>query len=70
MISELDLLAEKINGLVTLTQTLKQENATLKIQAETLNQEKQQLIERMEVVRQKVAAIIERLPVETGGNTE
>ena len=44
MISELDLLAEKINGLVTLTKTLKQENATLKTQAESLKQEKQQLI--------------------------
>ncbi|MBR7069386.1 MAG: cell division protein ZapB [Oxalobacter sp.] len=68
MISELDLLAEKINGLVTLTQTLKQENASLKAQAESLRQEKQQLLERMETARQKVAAIIERLPAETGGD--
>ncbi len=68
MISELDLLAEKINGLVTLTQTLKQENATLKTQAESLRQEKQQLLERMEIARQKVAAIIDRLPSETEGD--
>ena len=70
MISELDLLAEKINALVTLTQTLKQENADLKAQAESLRQEKQQLLERIETARQKVVAIIDRLPSESGGTEQ
>lgn len=70
MISELNLLAEKINGLVALTQTLKQENTTLKTEIESLKIEKQQLLEKIETARQKIAAIIEKLPLENESNIE
>ncbi len=63
MISEFDLLSEKINQLASLTHSLRRENADLRVKNAELQQENQQLAERMESACLRVSSLIQTLPV-------
>lgn len=69
MISEFDLLSEKISQLASLTQALRRENADLRRENTELKEENRQLAERMEKACQQVTALIEALPA-TGTEEE
>ncbi|MCZ4052991.1 DUF904 domain-containing protein [Oxalobacter sp. OxGP1] len=62
MISEFDVLSEKISQLASLTQALRRENADLRLKNAELTMENQQLSERMEGARQRVSSLIQTLP--------
>ena len=73
MISEFDLLSDKISKLVQLTQSLRQQNAELRQQIEAQNDELRQQIEalsadkrslaaRLSEAHDRVAAVLEQLP--------
>lgn len=71
MISEFDLLSEKISQLASLTHALRRENAELRLKNTELRQENRQLTERMEIAHQRVSSLIETLPVaDQGGETD
>lgn len=72
MISEFDLLSEKISQLASLTHTLRRENAELRLKNTELKLENQQLAERMESACQRVSSLIQSLPVvnQDGGAVE
>ncbi len=63
MISEFDLLSEKISQLASLTHTLRRENADLRLKNTELKLENRQLMERMESAHQRVSSLIQTLPV-------
>ena len=62
MISEFDLLSDKISKLVQLAQSLRQQNAELRLQIEALSADKAFLAERMSEAHDRVAAVLEQLP--------
>ena len=62
MISEFELLAEKLNRLAEMTQTLRLENAALRRTAVDLASENKDLRERVQVAHSKVEAILAALP--------
>ena len=62
MISEFDLLSDKISKLVQLAQSLRQQNAGLHQQIETLNADKAGLAARMSEAHDRMAAVLEQLP--------
>ena len=63
MISEFDLLSDKISKLVLLAQSLRQQNAELRQQIEALSADKASLAARMSEAHDRVAAVLEQLPV-------
>ena len=62
MISEFDLLSDKISKLVLLAQSLRQQNAELRQQIEALSVDKASMAERMSEAHDRVAAVLEQLP--------
>lgn len=62
MISEFDLLSDKISKLVQLAQSLRQQNAELRQQIEALSADKASMAERMSEAHDRVAAVLEQLP--------
>ena len=62
MISEFDLLSEKIGQLASLTHALRRENADLRLKNTELKEENQQLLERMATAHQRVSSLIQTLP--------
>lgn len=62
MISEFELLAEKLNRLAEMTQTLRLENAALRRTAVDLASENKDLRERVQEAHSKVEAILAALP--------
>lgn len=62
MISEFELLAEKLNRLAEMTQTLRLENAALRRTVVDLASENKDLRERVQVAHSKVEAILAALP--------
>ncbi|WMW82116.1 DUF904 domain-containing protein [Undibacterium cyanobacteriorum] len=66
MISEFEQLAEKVNRLAELTQTLRQENAALRRTAVELASENKDLRDRVQQAHTKVEAILAQLPEEDG----
>lgn len=62
MISEFELLAEKLNRLAEMTQTLRLENAALRRAAVDLASENKDLRERVQEAHSKVEAILAALP--------
>lgn len=66
MISEFDLLSEKISQLASLTQALRRENADLRRENAGLKEENRQLVERMESACRQVSALIQALPATDG----
>ncbi|MFC0348265.1 DUF904 domain-containing protein [Undibacterium danionis] len=64
MISEFELLAEKVNRLAELAQTLRLENAALRRTAVDLASENKELRERVQEAHGRVEAILAQLPAD------
>lgn len=62
MISEFNSLSEKVGRLAQLTQTLRQENADLRLHVTSLTNDKEALLRRMEEAHGRIAALLEKLP--------
>lgn len=62
MISEFDLLYEKINQLAELAQSLRRENADLRLNIATVAAENADLSRRMLEAYQRVSALLEKIP--------
>ena len=62
MISEFDLLSDKISRLAQVAQSLRQQNAELRQQIEALSADKASLAARMSEAHTRVAAVLEQLP--------
>lgn len=62
MSSEFHQLSEKIAQLVAMTQSLRRENADLRLHVATLKTENVELTRRMEEAYQRVTAVLEQLP--------
>lgn len=63
MSSEFHLLSEKVAQLAAMTQSLRRENADLRLNVSALTTENAELSRRMDEAHQRVAALIEKLPV-------
>jgi peptidoglycan hydrolase CwlO-like protein len=62
MTSEFDLLSDKINQLVQLVQSLRQQNAALRQQIDALDANSAALAARMDEAHDRLAAVLEQLP--------
>lgn len=62
MISDFQLLSEKINELAELTQSLRRENAELRRHSIALAAENADLARRMEEAQQRLIALLEKIP--------
>jgi cell division protein ZapB len=63
MISEIHQLSEKIDQLAELAQSLRRENADLRLAMSALNVENAELIARIDEASRRVSALLEKLPV-------
>jgi cell division protein ZapB len=63
MISEFNSLSEKVGRLATLAQTLRQENADLRLHLTSLNNDKEALSRRMDEAHRRITALLEKLPL-------
>lgn len=70
MISEFHQLSEKISQLAELTQSLRRENADLRMSIAALGAENAELLGRIEEAYQRVAALLEKLPAAEEPNEE
>jgi len=64
MISEFELLAEKVAALAELAHSLRSENAELRRDAATLTAENLDMQQRMQQAHERVAALLAQLPGE------
>lgn len=62
MISDFNQLSEKIGQLAEMAQTLRRENASLRLHALALAGENADLLRRIEEAHQRVTALLERIP--------
>ncbi|GGC09081.1 hypothetical protein GCM10007205_17790 [Oxalicibacterium flavum] len=62
MISDFHTLSDKIGQLAALTQSLRSENAELRLRATALTAENAELARRMQEAHDRVAALIEQIP--------
>lgn len=62
MISDFELLAQKVDALAALTDTLRRENAALRTLVTTLTTENVGLQQRMQAAHERVAALLAHLP--------
>jgi cell division protein ZapB len=62
MISDFQLLSEKINQLAALTQSLRRDNAELRLSAAALAAENSDLAQRIQEAHQRVSALLESIP--------
>ena len=62
MISEFDILSEKINQLAEMAHVLRRENADLRLKNAELKLENQQLADRMSGAYELVSSLIQSLP--------
>jgi cell division protein ZapB len=62
MIPEFNSLSEKVSRLALLAQTLRQENADLRLHLSSLNSDKEALAKRMDEASRRIAALLEKLP--------
>ncbi|CAL60903.1 Hypothetical protein HEAR0709 [Herminiimonas arsenicoxydans] len=62
MISDFHQLSEKISQLADLTQSLRSENADLRIKSIALAAENAELTRRMQEAHERVAALLEKIP--------
>jgi FtsZ-binding cell division protein ZapB len=63
MISEFQLLSEKIRQLAELAQSLRRENADLRLRAAAMAAENAELSKRMFEAHQRVTALMEKIPL-------
>jgi cell division protein ZapB len=69
MISEFNSLSEKVGRLAQLAQTLRQENADLRLHVTSLNNDKEALARRMDEAHRRIEALLGKLP-ETEAESE
>lgn len=69
MISDFEQLSEKIQQLADLAQSLRRENADLRVQAAALTTDNAELAQRMQLAQQRVSALLAGIP-ETIENQE
>jgi cell division protein ZapB len=62
MISEFNSLSDKVGRLALLTQTLRQENADLRLHLTSLNNDKEALVQRMDQAHRRIEALLAKLP--------
>lgn len=62
MISDFHDLAEKISQLAALTQSLRSENAELRLRSVALSAENAELSRRMQEAHDRVSALLEKIP--------
>lgn len=62
MISDFELLSQKVGELADLAKDLRRENADLRAHAATLGAENYDLLRRMQAAHERVAALLSRLP--------
>lgn len=62
MISDFELLAQKVSELADLAHALRRENAELRSHAATLDEENGELQRRMQVAHDRVSTLLARLP--------
>lgn len=62
MISDFELLAQKVDALAALTDTLRRENAALRTHVATLTIENGGLQQRMQAAHERVGALLSQLP--------
>lgn len=62
MISDFEQLSDKIHQLAELAQSLRRENADLRLQAVALAAENADLAQRMQKAQQRVSALLETIP--------
>jgi cell division protein ZapB len=62
MISDFNTLSEKIGQLAELTQSLRSENADLRIKSSALAAENAELTQRMQEAHARVAALLDKMP--------
>ncbi|MBI3283844.1 MAG: DUF904 domain-containing protein [Burkholderiales bacterium] len=70
MISEFELLAEKVARLVALTHALRSENAGLRLDLASLSAHHADMQQRMQEAHERVAAVLAQLPVEEAVDEE
>lgn len=70
MISEFELLAEKVATLAELAHSLRRENADLRRDAATLTAENLDMQQRMQQAHERVAALLAQLPGEENTDKE
>jgi hypothetical protein len=63
MISEFNLLSEKITQLAELAQSLRRENADLRLSAAVIAAENADLTSRMQEAHQRISALLEKIPM-------
>jgi cell division protein ZapB len=63
MSSEFHQLSEKVAQLAAMTQSLRRENADLRLNVAALTTENTELAQRMDEAHQRVAALLDKLPV-------
>jgi cell division protein ZapB len=62
MISEFNSLSDKVGRLALLTQTLRQENADLRLHLTSMNNDKEALVQRMDQAYRRIEALLAKLP--------
>jgi len=62
MSTEFHQLAEKVAQLAALTQSLRSENAQLRLDLTALTTEKAELLARMDEAQQRIVALLDKLP--------
>ncbi|HJV76459.1 MAG TPA: DUF904 domain-containing protein [Noviherbaspirillum sp.] len=62
MISDIHQLSEKVGQLAELTQSLRRENADLRLIVAALSEENKDLAKRIEEAYQRVAALLDKIP--------
>jgi cell division protein ZapB len=70
MISDFTLLSEKISQLADLAQSLRRENAALRLDVSALAAENADLLQRIEEAHLRVTALLERIPAPDGDDDE
>jgi cell division protein ZapB len=70
MLSEFHHLSEKISQLAELTQSLRRENASLRLSIAALKAENADLSAHIETAYQRVAALLEKIPGADGNDEE
>jgi cell division septum initiation protein DivIVA len=64
MLRELDQIADRINQLAALAQSLREENQALRLQLSEAEASTRSLRSRLDAARQRIEALIEKLPAE------
>ena len=70
MISEFELLAEKVERLANLTHALRLENVELRRNSAELSAENKDMQQRMQEAHERVAALLSQLPVDNASEDD